>query len=62
MKSAIPALFLATMLSVDVVPHASTPLATPADSGVVMGHLHLAVTALEWGTSVDLTENLAPAK
>ena len=54
MKTWIAAAFLALMLSAGDAPNASTQLAAPGDSGVVMGHLHLAVKDLDahrkfWG-------------
>jgi catechol 2,3-dioxygenase-like lactoylglutathione lyase family enzyme len=47
MKTWIAAAFLALMLSAGDAPNASTQLAAPGDSGVVMGHLHLAVKDLD---------------
>jgi len=47
MKTWIAAAFLALMLSAGDEPNASTQLAAPGDSGVAMGHLHLAVKDLE---------------
>ena len=54
MKTAIAVSILAAVLSADGVPDASGQLVAPGDSGVVMGHLHLAVKDLEaqrkfWG-------------
>ena len=46
MKSAIRALFLATMLSVDVVPHASAQLAAPI-KGRSLDHIGFEVKNLE---------------
>ena len=46
MKPAIPALFLATMLSVDVVPHASAQLAAPI-KGRSLDHIGFEVKNLE---------------
>ena len=47
MKTWIAAPFLALMLSAGDAPNASIQLAAPGESGVVMGHVHLAAKDVE---------------